>query len=660
MISFSTALLALVPVLPLPQEPGDEELPDLTTLSLEELLQVEVVSVARKPQTVPTSPAAVYVITQEDIRRSGHSSIPELLRMVPGLHVARINSSSWAISARGFNGRFNNKMLVMIDGRTVFTTLFSGVFWDVQDVHLNDIDRIEVIRGPGGTMWGANAVNGVINIITKSAADTQGRDVAVRGGNEESIASGRYGGLLGDKGHWRAYGKWFDRDSSRNQDGSSHPDDWGVLRGGFRADWVENDRDSFTVQGDLYDGRVRETDLVTEEAPGPNEVFKGTFDVEGGNLLGRWTRAFSEDSEAELQVYYDLTRRLSELYQDERDTFDVDFQYRHTLNDTHELLWGLGYRLTASEFEGSTNFDLDRSRRHDQLFSAFLQDEITLAEDELTLIVGSKFEHNDYTGFEVQPSIRALWTPAEDHVVWGAVSRAVRTPSVVQHDLVQVVAETTGPTSVVQTVLIGNDDLGADDVMAYEAGWRFRLREDTYVDLTAFYNDFSAADNFTVGPTIDLGGGNFIVPVFFDNAREATVLGGEMALDVEVSEDWKLRSGFTLLDLEFDGDVVGTPIQPRSDAEEPNFVGNVRSYWSLREDLDFDLGLYAVDELDDLDVGSYLRVDARLAYRPSSALELVIGVQNATDDQHEEFASALLSSASEIERAIYFDLNWSP
>ena len=561
MIGLSASIvLALLPALPLRQDFGDEELPDLSMLSLEELLQVEVISVSRKPQTVPDSPAAVYVITQDEIRRSGHASIPELLRMVPGLHVARINSSSWAISARGFNGRFNNKMLVMIDGRTVFTSLFSGVFWDVQDLHLPDIERIEVIRGPGGTMWGANAVNGVINIITKSAADTQGQDVALRLGSEESIVSGRFGDVIGEKGHWRAYGKWLDRGASVTPNGSHHPDDWGVLRGGFRADWVENDRDSFTVQGDAYEGRIRETEKVTEKVPGPDEIFKGSFDVEGGNLLGRWTRELSMSSEAELQVYLDLTRRLSELYQDERNTFDIDFQHRQELDETHEILWGLGYRWTGSEFQGSPGFDLDQSRRHDHLLSGFVQDEITLVEDELTLIVGSKFEHNDFTGFEVQPSLRMHWVPAEDQVVWGAVSRAVRTPSVVQQDLIHTVAETTGPTSVVETNLIGNDDLGADDVVTAELGWRFPLREDIYVDLTAFYNDFSAADNFTVGPTIDLGGGASIVPVFFDNAREAKVVGGEAAVDFAISETWKIRSGFTLLDLEFEGDLIGTPI----------------------------------------------------------------------------------------------------
>ncbi|MEM7306290.1 MAG: TonB-dependent receptor [Planctomycetota bacterium] len=665
-ISLLLALAALPGPSPVRTAPhagaGTEaDAPDLTALSLEELLQVEVISVSRKPQTVPSSPAGVYVITQEDIRRSGHSSIPELLRMAPGVHVARINSSSWAVSARGFNGRFNNKMLVMIDGRTVFNNLFSGVFWDVQDVPLSDIERIEVIHGPGGTMWGANAVNGVINIITKSAEDTQGQELRVRVGNEDrGIVTSRYGSTFGENGYWRAYGKWFSRDASQALGGGDHPDPWSVARGGFRTDWTEDERDSFTVQGDFYDGRVREIDTVTAKSPPPDQIFKGTFDISGGNLLGRWRRQVSERSQTQLQVYLDLTRRVSELYDDERNTLDVDFQHRFEVNDTHELMWGLAYRLIESKFDGSTNFDLDQSRRSDQRFGAFIQDEMTLIEDKWSLTVGSKFEHNDFTGFEVQPSIRTLWQPGEAHTVWGAVSRAVRTPSVVQNDLVHKVAETTGPASVVSTVLIGNDDLGADELTAYEVGWRFQAGDRAYFDLTGFYNDFSAADNFTVGSTMDLGGGEFVVPVFFDNAREAKVVGGEIAVDVVLSDAWRVRSGLGLLDLEFEGDVVGTPIQPRSDAEEPNYIANLRSYWAVCEELDIDLGFYAVDDLDDFDVDGYLRVDARVAYRPSDSLEVVLGAQNVTDPQHQEFASALLSTASEIERSVYLDVTWRP
>ena len=404
---------------------------DILDLGLEDLMAVDVVvtSPAKTPRKLSQSASAVYVITREEILRSGARSIPDLLRGAPGLFVGRIDSSKWAISVRGFAGFYANKLLVLVDGRNVYTPLFAGVYWDVQDTMIEDIERIEIIRGPGATLWGANAVNGVINIITRHTRDTQGNlALAGAGSYERGFGAFRHGGAIGKDAWFRVYGKVFHRAAGYVSQGDAH-DDWRQVRAGFRTDWEPTKVDRLTVQGDLYQGTDGLAEYLPDNQPPFFREVVGDMTVGGGNLLGRFTHRFSERSEAILQVYYDRTERdVPDLVRETQDTFDADLQYRAPLLGSHELIGGVRFRENIEHLTATPTLSFDHSRNDIVLASAFLQGEFRIVPERFRFIVGSKFEYNSFTGFEVQPSGRAIWTPGEQHAFWAAVSRAVRTP----------------------------------------------------------------------------------------------------------------------------------------------------------------------------------------------------------------------------------------
>jgi iron complex outermembrane receptor protein len=391
----------------------------LKSLSIEQLMEIDVTSVSRRSEPVSGAAAAITVITGEDIRRSGASNLPDALRIAVGLEVAQSDGNTWAVSSRGFNTTTSNKLLVLIDGRSIYTPLFSGVFWDVQDVMLEDVDRIEIIRGPGATLWGANAVNGVINILTKSARDTQGGLVSVGGGTEDQgFASFRQGGKVGEETAYRAYGKYSYRDSLAFADGGSARDPLRRGQAGFRLDRSDAGSGAFTLQGDAYHGLA-----------GQAVVVRADTALDGANLLGRWTRTYSENSGSDLQVYYDYThRQIPQWFEEHRHTLDVDYQHRKPFGARQDLVWGAGYRITHDQVGNSPGVAFLPDHRTESLFSAFAQDEIRL-ESHLRLTLGTKLEHNYWTGFEVQPSVRLSWVPDDRRTLWGAISRAVRTPT---------------------------------------------------------------------------------------------------------------------------------------------------------------------------------------------------------------------------------------
>jgi iron complex outermembrane receptor protein len=394
---------------------------DLTQLSLEELMHVEITTVAKKEQPLFESPAAVYVITREDIRRAGFTSISEALRLAPGLQVARLDANKWAITARGFNGRFANKLLVLIDGRIVYTPLFSGVFWEVQDLLLEDVERIEVIRGPGATLWGANAVNGVINIITRGARDTQGGLVRTGTGSEErGFGALRYGGALSPEAHYRIYAKYFKRDAFVDAAGAKTADDWDIVRGGFRLDWEPPHPGSLTLIGDMYGGTLGQT-LEEIASPQPPYIQSFDFDTEvaGASLLGRWKHRTAAGADLTLGLFLDRSERQDVVFDEVRHTLDMDFQQHFAPSLRQDVVWGLGYRLTSDRLD-STFLFIDPPERKVQIFSAFVQDEIALAQNRLRLTLGSKLEHNDFTGIEIQPNVRLLWMPSKQHATWAA------------------------------------------------------------------------------------------------------------------------------------------------------------------------------------------------------------------------------------------------
>ena len=467
----------------------------LTAMSIEDLMEIEVTSVSRKAERLSDASAAVFVITREDIRRSGVTSIPEALRMAPGLEVARIDSSKWAITARGFNGRFANKILVLFDGRTVYSPLFSGVFWDRQDTLLEDIDRIEVIRGSGATLWGANAVNGVINIITKNAGETVGGLVTAGGGNQErGFGSVRYGLKLGEDTTLRLFAKYLDRTPFVDAAGREAADSWHAVRGGFRLDSEPSEKNTLTIQGDIYDGRLGETYTLPLLVPPFSQTFDSRSSNFGANLLSRWKHVFSDTSDMSLQLYYDRTEQTMAILGEKRDTLDIDFQHRFELGDRQELIWGAGYRFTHDNITNTPTASIQPASLGQDLFSAFVQDSITIVRDKLRLTLGSKFEHNDMTGFEVQPNARLLFTPNERNTLWAAVSRAVRTPSRTENDILlnqltipPSTPQNPGPIPVLVEVKGSNTHI-SEELIAYEVGYRAKPHPRFLLDIAAFYN----------------------------------------------------------------------------------------------------------------------------------------------------------------------------
>lgn len=638
---------------------------DLLDMSIEDLMNIEVTSPSKKAQSLSAVPAAVYVITGDDIRRSGVRSIPEALRLAPGVQVLRIDSNKWAISIRGFTRGFSDKLLVLIDGRTVYTPLFSGVFWDVQDTVLDDIDRIEVIRGPGGTLWGANAVNGVINIITKDTKHTQGGLLKAGIGTERGFATGRYGGRLSQDAHYRIYTKYFQRDGGVEPSGEQGADDWDQGRAGFRTDWTATARDSVTVQGELYKGESGEKlRLTSTTAPFVNTVANDQ-QVSGGNILGRWRRTLSPYSELELQLYYDRTERTALLFGEERDTVDVDFQHRFPLFDGHDVVWGLGYRYTADDIENTRFVTVDPASREDQLFSAFVQDEVTLIPGQLRFSLGTKLEHNDYTGFDYQPSARLLWTPVPRNVFWTAITRAVRTPSRADRDTttrfaLQGVGAIFDFPLPVTTEIRPNKDFQSEELIAYEVGYRVQPMEHLGIDLTGFYNDYDKVRGATIDASrcepsgIPLAMNPFCIATAqvvsvagtLDNKAGAHNYGFEIAVDWKPRDWWRLSGHYSFLE-------ENTPA-PLS----PPHQFSLLSSMDLRHDVQADVWMRYADAIPDSDIDSYLNLDARLAWLPYNNLELSVVGQNLIDGQHQEFLSERGDVPIEIERSGYLQFKW--
>ncbi|WP_168205998.1 TonB-dependent siderophore receptor [Geobacter sp. FeAm09] len=633
---------------------------ELTDMSLEALMELKVSSAARKEQRVADSAAAVFVITQEDIRRSGVTSIADALRMVPGLDVARIDSNKWAISSRGFNSRFAGEMLVLFDGRVVYTPLFSGVFWDRQDTVLEDIDRIEVIRGPGAALWGANAVNGVINIITKPADETPGGLIAAGGGTgERAFGSVRYGVALGSHSDLRLYAKYLERDHFKDSNGTDGADSWHMVRGGFRLDSSPSGQDTLTVQGDVYDGRLGETYINMLPDSGTRNTVTP---VSGGSILARWKRSFSERSDMSLQLYYDRSEQDLNVIGEKRDTLDLDYQNRFPLGSDHEITWGLGYRFTHDTIANSSYVSITPDSQDNRLYSAFVQDDITLVADRLHLVLGSKFEHNDYTGFEVQPTARLLWTPTRRNSVWVAVSRAVRTPS--RGEAGFTLYASTPASQQAPPVFFkfnGSNRLAADELMAYELGYRAEFAEGYSFDAAAFYNVYHRLDVLSQGqPFFETSPDppHVAIPGYLNNSGSAQTCGFELAADAQPLPWWRLRTAYTFLQfVEEHAAPDAIPWDPKG--ESPRHQLSVRSSLDLPRDVELDLWLRYADQLPNLAVGSYVTLDVRLAWKPVKGVELSLVGQNLLHDRQVEFQQQILNTKpAVVGRSMYGKVTW--
>jgi iron complex outermembrane receptor protein len=636
---------------------ADEDISHLSNVNVTAApsLAEEVTSVSRQVSTVGKSPAAVFVITQEMIKHSAVNNIPDLLRLVPGLEVARLDSNKWAVSSRGFNGQYAKYMLVQIDGRAVYNQFYSGVIWAMQDVPLQDIERIEVVRGPGATVWGANAVNGVINIITKTANDTQG--VLAYGGTgteDRGFSTLRYGGKIGDDLHYRVYGKQFERDGGYLF--GPEADDWRQARGGFRADWTPTCDDVITLQGDMFDGDSGERRLV------PFAVFPFAAPLsydnhdQGQNCVLRWSRIIDDDSDWSVQTYYDRWSRTTPFVDLEQRTADIDGQYRFPIGYRHNVICGAGYRQIDDRFFGSFDLSLDPTARNTNLFSGFIQDEMTLSEDLWYLIMGGKWIHNDFSGPEYQPSVRLLHTPDERQTLWAAVSRAVRTPNRIEDDLTfnQFVGFNPNPTYV---RIVGNRALESENLVAYELGYRAQPTESFSWDLATFYNNYTDLGGpvATGPPFFDPTIPGIVVPQTLDNTLGADTYGAELASTLQMNPDWRLSGAYTLLYM----DMHAGP-NDLTEGSNPHNQANIRSSWVLNPEWDLDLIARYVDNLPALGISSYLTMDARLAWHPWNNLEWAIVGRNLFDDRHAEFNDTFSGIiATEVQSEMFTTITWT-
>jgi iron complex outermembrane recepter protein len=646
---------------------------DLTSTSIEDLMNMEVTSVSKKEQKLSRTPAAIFVITQEDIRRSGATNIPDLLRMVPGMDVAQINGSTWAIGSRGFNQQFANKLLVMVDGRSVYSPTFSGVFWDTLDLPLFDIERIEVIRGPGGTIWGANAVTGVISIFTKKAAETSGTMVEAGGGNfQQEFGMVQYGGTLAKKTDFRVYTKYFNQDHMLDLNGQSGGDGWHRLRSGFRSDSTLSSKDSLIIEGDISAGREGEYGFILPSVTSPGFVaVSEEINLADGSLETVWNHAYSARSNSSLQFSFDQHRRDDPLNPEIRNTYDLDYRRQLAVGGRQDIVWGLGYRYTADRIGGSLTVAMNPPDRALQLFNSFLQDEIALVPERLYLTVGTKLEHNDYTHFELMPSVGATWSLSDRHMVWVAVSKALRAPSRNDTNLFLNIGDIAGPRNTpILLRLLGNPQFLDERLIAYEAGYRTMLSKRFSLDVAAYFNDWKHVQ--TTEPS-----GFFFEPtplpahdvqtLTYENLMHGETHGIEITANWKVKEWWSISSGFTRSWEHFHVDPKSADTQTVlfNEGNSPDYPIQLRSHVDLRRSLAWDVSAYFVDALSDqgplsdLKIPSYTRLDTGLTWKLGERFSVSVVGQNLLKDHHMEFEDVNGSMQSgQIKRSAYAKITW--
>ncbi|MGH9344665.1 MAG: TonB-dependent receptor plug domain-containing protein [Terriglobia bacterium] len=628
-------------------------------------MNIKITSVSKRPEKLSRAPAAIYVITQADIERSGARNIPDLLRMVPGVDVAQIDANRWAISIRGFNDLYSDKVLVLIDGRTVYTPVYSGVYWDQIDVPLNDIERIEVIRGPGATVWGANAVNGVINIISKSAKDTQGVSATLGAGSAETTDDEvQYGGAIGKKGYYRVFGHYANYGSLNNAVNLSDLDGWQLWHSGFRADLNPAGENAVTVEGDVYStdaGGLSTTGLIPSSLNG--QVYDDKLTNSGGSILGKWNHSFSARSSTALQFYDSAYSRLDSGFPEKLNTADLEFQNHVSLGSRQDIVWGLGYRDNSDSLGRGIFVFFNPAQKNYSLFSAFVQDEIRLA-DSLRLTVGVREEHNAFTGFENEPGARLSWAINGNQTLWLAASKAVRQPGRLDTGLQANAAVLPLPGGLTGDITIsGNSGFRDEQVRDYEIGYRAMATPKVSVDLTSFYSFYR--DLRTIDPVSEFFAltpppPHLNILWMWTNDMHGQDYGAEAALNWSVTPRWKLSGGYSWLKMNLH-------LNPNSqdttslaeERESPEHQFNIRSYLNISRRVSFDSALYYVASLPSYQVSAYTSADARLAWQIAKPLQVSITGQNLLSPEHFEFGSAYQVFASQAGRSVFGQIKLS-
>jgi iron complex outermembrane receptor protein len=633
---------------PGPQPDAEAEQRDLTRLSIEELANIRVETVSRRPESRIEAAGAVHVITEEDIRRSGITALPDAVRLSPGVQSSRIDADEWALSVRGFASRLSRSVLVTLDGRSLWTPLFAGVFWDQHDASLFDLDRIEVSRGPYGALFGANAMNGVISIVTKSADRTHGGLASVGVGTAEQIATLRYGGEARPGLHYRAWGQYRRRDGTTALAGDAYDDAWTIFTGGFRSDWMRGD-DTFTLRGGVTDGEAGTRVTVASFTAPFSRTLDGEADFRGGHLLARWQHGLGEGDHVAVHAYYDRTRRAEPHYTEVRDTVDVDAQHRVAWGGRHDFVWGLSARRSHGDFRGRfETLVMEPAHRADDIASVFAQDEVRVGR--LRLAAGAKAEWNDYSGWHVQPSVRAGVLLAGAHHLWAAAARGVRTSSRVERDIL--LYSSLDAAQPLFARLSGSDAFRSESVVSYEAGYKARLGARVYFDVSGFHGVYDdLATNEVGAPVVETGAppapARVVIPVVLGNGQEGTSSGVEASATAVVRPGWRVQAAHSFLRVNQRPRPGTTDMSEGFERNSPRHQFWAASYFTAGENKDVDLTLRRIGAIPGHRVEAHTELDARVAWRPRAGLELALVGQNLLRPRHPEFGGGFA-----IDRAV--------
>jgi iron complex outermembrane receptor protein len=628
---------------------------NLLNVPIEELTKMDYVvySASRKAEPATETPSAVYVISQDDIRRSGVTTIAEALRMAPGVQVAQIDAHRWAISSRGFNDDFADKLLVMIDGRNVYNTLFAGVIWDNQDIMLEDIERIEIIRGPGATLWGVNAVNGVINIITKHSRDTQGGLLtATTGNHERTLGSLRYGGKVNDFTTYRMYGQYKDRQNNHFQNRTDAPDQWDIGQGGFRLDSSPSIENHYNLQGDLYHGNEQQEVSTILPAPPFLTSINDWRYLNGANLLSRWDHRLDNASTLSTTAYYSTETSAIQAGRQEVNMLNLETQHSWELGQRQQIVWGAGYRFIWDNVHGTPLFTILTNQANTNTYSLFLQDKIALIPQKLFLTLGSKIEHQPATGFEPQPSAKLYWVASNQHSFWSSFSHAARVPSRVERGAfleLPIIPGSPAPVS----LLAGNSTLDSETVDAYELGYRFQPTPNVLFDSAFYYNHYRKLITFIPG-TPFLQSGIPVIALTSINAFHGDTYGGEIAADWQALDRLKFRTSYSYIAMQLHADTASAAgFTSGIEGDTPHNQFNIRSYFDLTNNWELNTILYYTDIVPDRTIPAYLRFDAQINWKPLSNVELSLIGHDVFDSHHPEYKSTITPNIIEIDRSLY-------